>query len=289
MTTLGKILVFVNLAFSFITGALIIMVFVTRTNWKAGYDKLSGNLAAVREENNRLTADNKKLLNEKDAAVQAVEAKLKAAEGKVEQQKQEVQAAEKKLAQMQLQLQAANGNNVVGAAELQRRKNEVDAMEQLLKDREKKLADSQIEAKNLREQTVKAQIELASALDRNAHLVTQNETLARENDRNRGKGAGGTAPGTAAAKNPPPEDVRGLVKQTDATTGLVTISIGSDAGISVGNTLEAYRTKPQPQYLGTIRIMDVRHHEAVGKLISTQRKGLLQVGDEVASNILGQR
>lgn len=289
MTTLGKILVFVNLAFSFITGALIIMVFVTRTNWKAGYDKLNAGITAVREENNTLKAQMKALLNEKDAAVQAAEGKTKAADAQVKLLQDEVKAAKDKLGAAQLQVAAANQNNTVAAAELDRRKNEVEAMEKLLKDREQKLATAQIEAKNLREQTVKAQIELASALDRNANLVTQNETLARENDKVRGKGPGAAAPGTAAAKNPPPEDVRGLIKQTDATTGLVTISIGSDAGISVGNTLEAYRTKPQPQYLGTIRIMDVRHHEAVGKLISTQRRGLLQVGDEVASNILGQR
>src|SRR5262249_9485477 len=41
MTTLGKILVFANLVFSLVTGALIIMVFSTRTNWKSGYDKLN--------------------------------------------------------------------------------------------------------------------------------------------------------------------------------------------------------------------------------------------------------
>src|SRR5262245_17799769 len=43
MTTLGKILVVVNFVFTLVTGALIIMVFSVRTNWKVGYDKLKKN------------------------------------------------------------------------------------------------------------------------------------------------------------------------------------------------------------------------------------------------------
>src|SRR3954447_18322004 len=41
MTTLGKILIFVNLVFSVVVGILIAMVFASRTNWKIAYDKLA--------------------------------------------------------------------------------------------------------------------------------------------------------------------------------------------------------------------------------------------------------
>ena len=41
MTTLGKILVFVNLLFSLAVGALIILVFFARTNWKHSFDTLT--------------------------------------------------------------------------------------------------------------------------------------------------------------------------------------------------------------------------------------------------------
>ena len=41
MTTLGKILVIVNFVFTLVTGALIIMVFAVRTNWKHSYDTVN--------------------------------------------------------------------------------------------------------------------------------------------------------------------------------------------------------------------------------------------------------
>src|SRR5262249_33592362 len=57
MTTLGKILVFVNLAFSVVTVSLICMVYATRTNWKVEYDKgveelkaASGTIAALQKQ-----------------------------------------------------------------------------------------------------------------------------------------------------------------------------------------------------------------------------------------------
>src|SRR6266849_1599561 len=38
MTALGKVLVFFNLLFALVTGGLIVMVFLTRTNWKNGME-----------------------------------------------------------------------------------------------------------------------------------------------------------------------------------------------------------------------------------------------------------
>ena len=38
MTAFGKVLVFLNLLFSVVTGALIVYVFTTRANWVAAYN-----------------------------------------------------------------------------------------------------------------------------------------------------------------------------------------------------------------------------------------------------------
>ena len=48
MNKVGKILVFINLLFSIITGALIVAVFVTRTNWEKGYGNISKQLEGER-------------------------------------------------------------------------------------------------------------------------------------------------------------------------------------------------------------------------------------------------
>jgi hypothetical protein len=94
--------------------------------------------------------------------------------------------------------------------------------------------------------------------------------------------------GEATRRNPPAEDVAGSVKKTDRQSGYVTVSVGSDAGLSKGNTLEVYRLKPEPSYLGTIQILDVRPNEAVARPVDRLR-GVIQVGDQVSSNIMSRR
>jgi hypothetical protein len=86
------------------------------------------------------------------------------------------------------------------------------------------------------------------------------------------------------ASNPPPEDIEGLVKNVDSTSGLVTITIGSDAGLAKGHTLEVFKLKPEAKYIGRIRIIDVKEKEAVGRFL-TKPLTPVQVGDTVASKV----
>ena len=63
----------------------------------------------------------------------------------------------------------------------------------------------------------------------------------------------------------------------------MTISIGSDAGIAIGQTLEVFRLETS-KYLGKIKIVDVRPNEAVGSPVQ-RMLAPVQVGDHVASKI----
>jgi hypothetical protein len=85
-------------------------------------------------------------------------------------------------------------------------------------------------------------------------------------------------------KHPPKADIVALVKAVDDKSGLVTIDIGSDAGLAKGQTLEVYRLEPKAKYLGTIRIVEVGPKVAVGqpvgKLLDT-----LKAGDRLASQL----
>jgi hypothetical protein len=87
----------------------------------------------------------------------------------------------------------------------------------------------------------------------------------------------------AGAKSPPAENVEGTIKQIEAT-GLLRISIGSDAGLAKGHTLEVYRPAPTPKYLGTIRIVAVAPGHAVGQPVGRMLTPP-QPGDRVASRI----
>jgi hypothetical protein len=91
--------------------------------------------------------------------------------------------------------------------------------------------------------------------------------------------------------NPPSRFVKGVVERVDGVDkSLVKISLGTDHGIKVGNTLEVYRTNPV-QYLGVMRIEDAQYHTAVGRMIRQPgvKTADVREGDTVASGLDSRR
>jgi hypothetical protein len=104
------------------------------------------------------------------------------------------------------------------------------------------------------------------------------------------KEAGGQPPDRVrdpVAPNPPPANVKGKVIRIDPNDkSLVQISLGSDAGLVTGHTLEVYRLKPDPRYVGMVRIVEVSPKQAVARLVpAPARQVSIEVDDEVASRI----
>jgi len=74
----------------------------------------------------------------------------------------------------------------------------------------------------------------------------------------------------------------------DPETGLVTLTIGGDHGLAQGHTLKVFRLSPIPEqsrYLGTIEILAVRPHEAVGRPVN-RTPYPIRPNDRVASRLL---
>jgi hypothetical protein len=92
-------------------------------------------------------------------------------------------------------------------------------------------------------------------------------------------------PKTDESANPPAGDVEGLIRAVE-DNGLVKLSIGSDAGLAKGHTLEVFRVSPTPRYLGRLRIIEVSKSEAVGETVG-RMLDRLKVGDRVGSRIIG--
>ena len=91
-------------------------------------------------------------------------------------------------------------------------------------------------------------------------------------------------PAHAADRNPPSAPVEGTVTKVDASTGLVTVSVGSDAGLEKGHTLEVYRLNPA-RYLGTVRVLETKPREAVVRPVY-RMPAPIQQGDQVTSKVL---
>ncbi len=287
MNTVGKILVFINLIFSVITGALIVMVFATRTQWQKGYESVAAQLAGERAAHVVTIEGRNTLLAEKNKKVEQAELKLKEASDVLDKVNKDLAAS--KLAEQNAKDQL-NANEALMRKMTAERDNlatELANKDKLITEQVAQINKAELEKKAASESAVKYKIAADSALARAETLLQQYEQLRKEFENLRTDKA--TRSGTLV-QNPPPEDVKGTIKATDATSGLITINLGSDNGLTKGNTLHVYRLQPRPTYVGLLRIMDVREHEAVGKLTtSATRPGAVQIGDEVASKILDNR
>jgi hypothetical protein len=92
--------------------------------------------------------------------------------------------------------------------------------------------------------------------------------------------------------NPPTRFIKGVVEKVDAVDkNLIKLSVGTDNGVKVGNTLEVYRTSPKVEYLGVVRIEDAQYHTSVGRMIRTPgvKTAVVREGDTAASGLDSRR
>jgi myosin heavy subunit len=80
--------------------------------------------------------------------------------------------------------------------------------------------------------------------------------------------------------------IEGKVKEVQ-DSGSIILSIGSEAGLKKGDTLEVYRLKPKPLYLGQIVITELKAKEAIARQIRKRPSGgePICAGDEVSTRI----
>jgi hypothetical protein len=287
MTTAGKIVVFLVLIFSLLQGGLTVVNYAAHTTWAAQNDELQKQNAVLKANADQFAVEKTKA--EKDATD-----KLAAKDAELKKQQEELNAkstqitdqaaTEQKRKQEQLTLNAALAS---AQADLKRRQDENDQMKTTLAaqmDENKRMVDLN---NTLRQDKITAEIKANALLARNNELESKLQDLAREVARMKSPLAGGGGK-AGTGKNPPAANIEGLISKTDSS-GLVKITIGSDASLEKGHTLEVFRLSPiaeQSKYLGTIKIIDVSATEAVGQPLG-RMAGEVKVGDRVASRILG--
>ncbi len=288
MTAVGKILVFLNLVFSLLVGGFVAFAYVARTNWVAEFKKLE-------TQNQVLAADARTFQSELQKAQQDAAAQIAKKDAELKNVQQDLDAANRVVAQLREDMgklesksQKENALATIATSEVGKRQEDVGQLrETLRKERETNNALSKQNAE-LKDQATVAQIERRSVQDANNRLEQQLQQMAREMARMRANG-GASAMARAGGKNPPPENVEGLVKNTDSS-GLMTLTIGSDAGLAKGHTLELFRLNPsspsQSKYLGTVRILEAEAHQSVAQPVG-RLTAPPQRGDRVASRILG--
>jgi len=283
MTVVGKILVFINLLFSLVVGGLILTVFIARTNWKDYATKVRQQYDLADAEANTWKAELAAARHDYDLAKTASEKKVADRDTEIATFKQNMRALTEQLAAANDRAMKGDTNVTSVNSEIQRRQLEVKQLSDQVVKLQERNGTLEKEKNFLRENAVAAQIEAKAVGDRNKQL--EEKIQEKEKELVKAKTSGGGTTTTLSAKNPPLENIQGRVKEYDARSGLMTLDIGSDAGLTAGHTLELFRLNPA-KYLGTIRIMRVTPHEAIAQPLG-RLQGPVQKSDTAASKILG--
>jgi multidrug efflux pump subunit AcrA (membrane-fusion protein) len=282
MTYVGKILVLLIMAMSLVFLGVSVTAFVTATNWKEATAKKDADLKKVQGQ--LATRDSEK--KDAEAKLQTAQAELAATTKKYEDQlnnlRTEATNAQAEKTQLQTALTDANTNSSLATAESQARTAEMTKLRDQLSasvDMGNKLKIEQTE-KNVQILTLQRQLE---ASDRSAKDLREN--LARAMTRLRQLGDSLDLR-KVASSGEIPADVEGKVLKVDAKNRSIEISIGSDDGVSTGMELYLFRTSPQPEYLGKVKVGLVEGDQSVATVIGNTVHGKkIMEGDNVSSTL----
>jgi len=309
MTAVGKILVLLNLVFAFVVGTFAVMTYVARTHWADQYGKLQNSYQVVKATNETYKAENDKLVKERDAYNKALlESGGRA--GVLNDKQDPNKAAETAVLLLQKRLKENVGLKkdlddekkksdgfereanqyktamTVAQADVTRRQADVEKLREVLADETKRNTTLQNGINYMRDRAVAAEIESKSLKDRNGHLETQLQDMARSLALAKVQGGRPAGSASGSGRNPPPESVEGLVRRVDGN--LVTLSIGSDAGLQKGHTLYVYGLKGNTGYRGQIKIVEATPKVAVGEVIG-KLTSPIRVNDTASSDIMQRR
>jgi hypothetical protein len=289
MNVVGKILVVLILVFSLVTAGFLVTDYATRTNWKKAYDELKREMEVI-------SVNDKTMVDSyvgRNTEVKNLQRKLEEEQQARKNDKivHDVDLADimMKFKEEETKAKSADLTAKTAQAAVARLLEETKDLAAAIKTRELTILKIEEDNRNLRASAI-AHENLSKALQvRNENLLEQlkeaRTQLARLESGNKG-GLPDLAP-DPNRPNPPAVYVKGQIEKVDGKDGLVEISIGSDQGLKKYNTLEVYRLNPKAEYLGTLRVVEVYNHKAVGRLIRNTftTRSPVRMGDVVASSL----
>ncbi|HKB04837.1 MAG TPA: hypothetical protein VKD90_21620 [Gemmataceae bacterium] len=287
MTIFGKLLVFLNLVFSIATGALIVFVFTTRANWVAAYKDAEAKVktaeAAYKQEKNAHDND----VRQKEAEMAGLKEQAKQLGTAVETAQQEARSARELATKNEGLSATGQASQAKLLAELAQIREERDGLVKQQNDLRARIVSIQQELDKQVEKAVLADLRARNMEQKAQNLLRQVEDLTvrnRELEANPLAPAGGGATGRAVDEGTTtaPAGVRGKV--TFVGSGLAQIDIGSDSGLTQGNSLVVYRGN---EWVGDLALVRVEAKQAVGKFTPARRGAEVKKDDLVITSFTG--
>jgi predicted nucleic acid-binding Zn-ribbon protein len=282
MTFVGKILVVLVTAFSLFFLAVSTVVFVTEKNWKQDRDKVKTELTKQQTKLSDTTTALEVAKKDLEQAKADHQAQTKALDLRIAELQNRIDTGQKELTETRATAATAQETLKTALSEAEARKKETDLLRQQLSAVQQQSNEFKLVQTELQDKIRLLERDLETAKKNNADLRERAGAFSAELRRN------GLSDDFQRIKgvNTIPPTVEGVVKRVDPRNERVEISIGSDDGLVIGHELDIFRTSPQPEYVGKIRIEAVDPDQAVGVVIGKTVQGKkIQEGDNVASSI----
>ncbi|MGE0609694.1 MAG: hypothetical protein AB7O62_21570 [Pirellulales bacterium] len=283
MTFVGKIFVMLIFVMSLVFMSFAVVVYATHKNWyavvenpatanppglKSQIEKLKGELEVAKSNRAKIEAE---VADEKSARMREV-SKLTSQVEETRQQRDEYQKQQAALTESTKDAVAAMTAAQNTLAKLREEIADLRTInETVRKERDEKLAES-----------VKLEDQLAQAKAESDRLNKRNVELAKDFARYSQLIQDYDVPLEAS-----PPRLEGVVLAVNAN-GLMELSIGSDDGLAVGNSLEVFRlgsTAATNKYLGRATVVKVEADRSVARIVPQTKQGNVQVDDRVATRI----
>jgi hypothetical protein len=295
MTVFGKLLVFMNLVFSVVTGALIVFVFTTRANWQAAYEDAKNNAQTAEAAYKKEKTSHENDMKLKDSELASVVDERKALSGQVTDLQDKNQQLTKAAADQTNLNKSSTTQQQKLEEELKQIKEERDIQEKEKNDLRKRLVDLQKEKDTEHQVAVNADLNSANLRQRNANLLRQVEELTVRNRELEATGAVVGTGGSSGSGNAPsitdpsnraaPAGVRGRITGVSSNgSTLAQVNVGSDSGLSTGTVLTVYRGT---EYKGELTLTTVEPKTAVGKFNPAKRTSKIEKDDNVITSFGG--
>jgi hypothetical protein len=280
MTFVGKILVLVITALSLVFLGVSTVVFTTETNWKAATEAQKKTVQELRNKTNDLDSQIKALEKDKSAADVGHKAAVKQQEDRAAALEAEIKQAQADKEQSQAALVTAQQNAKTALDDSAARKAETDLLREQKGAVEKQANEFKLRQTELNDKIRELTRMLETATNNANDLrdrVARFQTLLRRN--------GLSDDITMVKGTDTPPSVEGQVSRVQDNRSLE-LTIGSDDGVLPGHELFVYRTKPQPEFLGKVKIISVDPDQSVGRVIGATIHGKkIKEGDIVSSTI----
>jgi hypothetical protein len=287
MTAVGKIFVILNVLLSLVVCGFIVAVYAQRTKWANATKEWQGAYEVA--DKSRLATE-QELQRVRDQAAKDVQA----AQGEVTKRDDIIKTKDAEVASVKAKLEAiekaGTGDNAslkAVTADRDRLKDEIGGLEKQIADKNNTIVELTKKKNEANAEMVAAQIKASTFQSKAASLEQRVRETETEIVKLRRTGGGGGGVSVVSTQyNPPPQNVEGIITKVNGS--LYKLSIGSDAGLERGHTLDVFRLTPTPQYLGQVRLTDVRASESVATPVD-RLKYPVREGDMVSSDVLPKK